>query len=587
MVGFSGDEVSTLAGRLEGGRLELASFPGYGCRFVLDYSFTVVEAPDWVEESVRAYLEAAYRDRGYPWWVVDYVNSTGFSVNVKWVELRGFYSFLYGLARSYLESEGVLYRDVLVFLGDLDGVSRQYWAEARYGYVMGGALLLEGVRGWSGQLPLTFYDLTVIPKPRPESDMPILEGIPVDYTTEPPIWDLRAEGRVADYLAELAVDHVRFRVAGSRAPASPATTPLEIRYSVFIVSFGSEDVLEEILSMLGEEEVARLTRTLVPWARISVAITVVDASEIEGLAEYVAGLAPDGEGFINLEYERIAGMLGSFASAKAGGGEPFKLTYVFFVLATSEPSRFKFNDMLFTGFSHGYWGATSWPGHGYRNYEGGLPRTIVHELGHSLGEAHPFEYRGPQSLEIRWLMDWSSTVMSYDDSIIAGFLEGSGTGYLPDYYTVYREGLRYAGALALYMADKGVIQPEEARKIMEKAARDPVGAAVEAAVLYYSTVGGGTATVTVTETETETLRETATVYETRTVTKTEERVVYVTTTVDKLVEETIVETITVTETVHSTVTVTLESQAASTYVLVAVLAAVLALLAALALARPR
>ena len=567
MVGFEDGEVDLVRSSLENGSyrfVELAE----GCGFDLSYSFVVVSGSGDFGDTVRSYLEEAYTDRGVPWWVSEYVNATGVNVTVKWVELRGFYRFLYALASSYLESLGVWYRDILVLIGDIDGVSRQYWAEVPYEYVIGGRLVLEGVKGWSGPLPLTFYDLTVIPKPRPEKDMPLYWlGVHVNYTSEPPIWDLRSQGRLVDYIVGLVKDHVRYRVVSVAAPSVLNDTPLRVEYKIIVVSFGNESVVEEITSMMGVEEIVRLTKTLVPWVEVSVEVLIMAAREFVGLQEYVESLNPDDEGFINLEHSVVSKKLFNYVlRLNASKGFPV-FNYVFFVLATSEPSRFVSREgFYFTGFSSGTWGATTWPGHGYRNYEGGLPRTIVHELGHSLGLAHSFAYFIGETKEsgVRWLMDWASTVMSYEDAVIAGFLEEPGGGYVPDYYTVYREGLKYAGSIALYLAERGTISREAAINLLREAAMDPLGAALEAVLLYYKQASR---TATTTTTVTETVPVTVTVIETSTtsITSTETLVTTITKTLVKAttrevtVTESLVETetITVEETRYSTTTKTL------------------------------
>ena len=571
MVGFQDDEETLARSALDNGSIQFVELGG-GCEYVLKYSFIVIDGSGFIEETMKSYLETAYVDRGVPWWVSEYVNSTGVNVSVRWVELRSFYRFLYGLASSYLESARIWYRDILVIIGDIDGVSRQYWAETPYRYVRDGRLLLEGVRGWSGPLPLTFYDLTVIPKPRPEKDMPLYWlGRHVNYTSEPPLWDLRSQGRLADYIAGLALDHVKYRVVSMAVPSTWDDTPLRVVYKIIVVSFGDESVVEEVLSMMSVDEVVRLTKTLVPWIDVSIEVSVMGAWEFEGLQEYVGGLSPDDEGFVSLEYSMVAEKLLSHVS-QLGTGKGFpEFEYVFFVLATSEPSRFVAGESFyFTGFSSGDWGATTWPGHGYRNYEGGLPRTIVHELGHSLGLAHSFAYFIEETEEsgVRWLMDWASTVMGYDDAVIAGFLEEPGGGYVPDYYTVYREGLKYAGGIALYMAEHGIIDRDAAMELLRKAAVDPLEAAVEAMLTYYSATRGGEATVTVTETApvtivvtettTTTVTSTETIRATTTLTLTETATLTIATTVATTMTtvSTVTESVTVTETRHYTMTTT-------------------------------
>ncbi|MEB3860382.1 MAG: hypothetical protein LRS43_04135, partial [Desulfurococcales archaeon] len=229
----------------------------------------------------------------------------------------------------------------------------------------------------------------------------------------------------------------------------------------------------------------------------------------------------------------------------------------------------------------------------------GLPRAIVHELGHSLGEPHPFSYYiyGAQEEGARWLMDWASTVMSYDDSIIAGFLEDASGTYLYDYYTVFREGLRYTGTLALYMLERGVISGEEAKSLMEEALWDPIGAAHRAMAVYYSSEEGypgttitETATVTVTytttyttvSTRTLTVEETETSTTTRFTTVTERVTVRETSTRTVTLATTLVETSYYT--IYSTVTATTGQAGYTGGLPVTILILGLALLAGVAVA---
>ncbi len=547
----------------------------YDCIVYLNVTYFIIDPGAWFREALLHILAESYEELGKPNWVVEYENTTRTLLDVKWVRLTSFYKQLSALVNATLEIMGVEGNDTVVIIGDLDGVSRQYYDRLDYNYTAKRYLELDGVRGWAGPYPLAFYDLTVISKPRPESYMPFAGlGRSTSYVDEPPLWDFNDTSELVEYVGGLVRDHVKFHIANL---GDLYFSPLNVLVNVTILDFGDDRVVREIVGNLSEVEIVKLVKTMTPWINASVTYHIVDAESYPLLYRVIVNSPVNNEGFIEIDFTAIAGLLSEIAGGVNRGVNIGNATYNFIILATPKPSLFKMGKgFKFTVISTGPWGASSYPGFGYRIYNGGLPRVIAHELGHSLGELHPFQFRGGKGYSIRWLMDWTSTIMAYDDNVLAGFMKTRGA-YTPDYYTVFRQSLVYGVKLIHYLYNNKTLGQEEATLLLRALAGNPIETLKRILDSYYSrskepmetTTITRTTTRTITETRTVTLNNTTTVTtstiltETLTTTKTTTSIVTIkeTSYITKTGTVTLRETITVTKTIKeahtSTITTTI------------------------------
>ncbi len=384
-----------------------------------------VYAPNWALQSLKAYMESHYVDRGVPSWAKEYIEAH--RLTVRWLELRPFYEELWRLSKEVLEERGLRANDIVAIIGNIDNVSRQYYEEpAPYLHVAG----LEGVRGWAGEHPLVFYDLSVVPRPWPSKTIPFYGmGRLVNASTEPPLWSL---GDPASYIRGLVHDHIRFHYL-TLCPTRPWYAPL-YRVHIVLVDYGNETLATRIRASINTSLVENLVELMDPWINTSVDLRIVRAEPGTPLYRVVEEAGQE-NGWLILYYGNTSKLLALDAKKRFPGLNPCgsgslvqACDFVFYVLATPRPSymRFQGTSFNFTGFDTGWLGATSYPGYGFRVIRGDINRVIAHEAGHSLGLLHPFQLpRG----EIRWLMDFEETPMSYYDEGMAYYRVGDVSPY--------------------------------------------------------------------------------------------------------------------------------------------------------------
>jgi len=480
--------------------------PGYGnltldVRVDVDYYY-----PDpWLVEGLTRALQQLYTGHGVPEWAPGWVEPPG---GYAWLDVLEAYWAVWDWATRAVEAGGgdpSAYNGIVVIIGDLDGVSRVYYREAPYPYVPSGALRVEGLRAWGGLAAMTFYDLSTVVKPWPSYRVPYdTYAEPASPETEPPIWALDDP---TVYVAGIVADEIAYHVVGLNGWPTPYQR-LEAR--VLVVDFGDPETTQKVLAQIDVGEVERLTLMLAPWIDLEINVTLVQAPDaLLGAYREAAGRGVP----VALPYEKVYPLLEEQAEEALHGqtriGDPgLEAAWAFLVLATPEPAYLQWQDNFnFTGYSAGWYGATTYPGWDGRVLRSGLPAVIAHELGHSLGEGHPFQL--PNGT-VRWLMDMQATVMSYMDY---------GRIAYGDVYNFSTQRLSLYQALSILAANGELAASPTGQEALDLIA---AGRHAQALQLLRAALGLENAleTITVTQTITETHTITTTTTITTTITKT-------------------------------------------------------------------
>ncbi len=383
----------------------------------LNYEFnvTVARAPNIMVRGLAGRLEALYENLGVPSWVPP--NYTLILGSVAWVNLSEAFDIIH-----YLSSRAALlgfydYDELIAIIGDLDGYNRVYYYNSSYKYAEKGFVGFAGFRGLAGPAAFAFYDLSSIVAPWPSYPVPSFGNeVPVNLHNDPPLQFLEDPNL---YTANLVYSHLMYHYVGALDERIPVSCPSSLEVLWIILDFGDPHVTKWLLvhaeEGLGEFE--RLVGSLAPWLRVHSSVKVVETPR-----ELAHAYLEDSSGYLAFNYSKASRILSELA-VKISKAESVPLLdqhclgarclWIFFVLATPKSSYFTTDEFNFTGVSGGSWAATTYPGWHDRVPRVGLPRVAAHELGHSLGLSHPFDYDDVTW----WLMDEYVSVMGYMDFV--------------------------------------------------------------------------------------------------------------------------------------------------------------------------
>lgn len=396
---------------------------GVNVSIVFNFNVTVVKAPPGLTRILAERLASLYESLGLPGWVPP--NYKAFIERVAWLNVSKAYNIIYRLS---VEAASLLgfkdYDELVAIIGNIDDYNRVYYYNASYKYVERGYVGFAGFRGLAGFEGFAFYGLSSIAAPWPQYPAPPLGNeVPVNLRNDPPLQLLDDPNL---YVARLVSGHLVYHYAGALDERIPVVCPIVLRVLWVILDFGDESVTNALLkqSKEGLKEFVRLAKSVAPWLNIQAIVKVVKAPN-----EFYTAYSMDPQGFMVFNYSKVNSLLSKLALNLSDvemlpllGQDCLGTTclWVFFLLATPKPSYFTAgNGFNFTGFSGGGWATSTYPGWRNRVLRAGLPRVAAHELGHSLGLSHPFDYNGTTW----WLMDEIVSVMSYMD-FTSKMLEG-------------------------------------------------------------------------------------------------------------------------------------------------------------------
>ena len=412
-------------------------------------NITYLYAPSWALISLRQWLSRNYVEAPAPPWAESYAEKH--SLVVKWVELRPFYEHLWSLVEETLSSRRLAVDDVVAIIGNIDNVSRQYFEKPpSYLNVTG----IEGVRGWGGEKPLVFYDLSVIPRPWPPRFVPYSSlGVPLNAHTHPPVWSLREP---SGYIRGLVESHIAFHYLSFDGQLSWYSRLFRVR--VYVVDYGDENTTRQVLRSINTSLVRSLVESMDPFINVTVTVgRIGEGSPAYPVLQRLLSSAKLVNGWLVLNTSKIESMVTWLAREKIApingtpciqvssantstGATRYRLyhsqcDYIFLVLATPRPSYLTYQWMnatalsLLTPITTVGVGLSTFPGYAYRVLRGGLSRVIAHEAGHYLGLNHPFQTSSCDVTGINWLMDFIETPMSYYDEEIAYYRVGDVSPY--------------------------------------------------------------------------------------------------------------------------------------------------------------
>lgn len=387
-----------------------------GWRLHVVYSVAVVRAPGWAVGELSRWLRLHSRASGAGLPRGCGVNATRVYV----VDLPSYYGFAVGLARRVLLDAGVEARDVFVVVGRGVGPGpRLLVASAPSPWQRGFTATVRGVPFYAGWLHAVLVDEAAIRLPYPRYPVPFLGARgPLGCGVGP-----------GEPLARLLREHLLWQVLAPLPGARPwYRRVLGVR--VVVVAYSNETA-RQVLGYSDTGETARLLRRLDPWMGFNVSLSV-SPPRAAPWGRYPLNATRLPGGYLVVDLDRNPGLLNALEGESRrlrlpGGGCSEIRVYV---LALRGPAFLSSRSLglNFTGLSLGCTVIAAYPGYYGRLTRAGLPRVVAHEAGHSMGLPHPFQ--DPRNYTaVDWLLDYTYTVMSYDDNITAAAPPGAVMSY--------------------------------------------------------------------------------------------------------------------------------------------------------------